>query len=343
MTLGTLDFPQRRITGVRTLIRKVPMRSRSLTALAALALGVATIAVPATSASARPMAGLDSTDAECVTHDPAGRATPGSAKDTNELTPEQARANEAVLARAMAAKGLTRNSRGEVVDAVTGAAAFQPVNITVYFNVITDGTKGNVSGLVANQMSVLNSAYATAGFTFTLAAGYPKVTVNSRWYSNLRSGSKAERDMKAALRRGTMADLNIYTASLGGGLLGWATFPKQTYDSYDGVVLLDRSLPKGGAANYQEGDTATHEVGHWLNVYHTFQGGCTGNGDYVSDTAPEASPAYQCPTGRDTCVGGGPDPITNFMDYTYDSCMNTFSDGQRTRMQTAWTTFRAGK
>ena len=78
------------------------MRSRSLTALAALALGLATIAVPATSASARPMAGLDSADAECVTHDTAGRATPG-AKDTNELTPEQARANEAGLSRALAA------------------------------------------------------------------------------------------------------------------------------------------------------------------------------------------------------------------------------------------------
>ena len=317
------------------------MRSRSLTALAALALGVATIAVPATSASARPMAGLDSADAECVTHETAGRATPG-AKDTNELTPEQARVNEAALARAMAARGLTKNARGQVIDATTGAAAFTNATINVYFHVITDGTNGKLTTTDINsQLSVLQKAYAGSGLSFVLAG--TDTTVNSRWYTNLRSGSKNEKDMKRALRKGSMDDLNIYTARLGGDLLGWATFPKSTYDSYDGVVLLDESLPGGSAANYNAGDTATHEVGHWLNLYHTFQGGCTGSGDYVSDTAPEASPAYGCPTGRDTCVGGGTDPITNFMDYTYDSCMNTFTAGQTARMQTAWTTYRAGK
>ncbi len=317
------------------------MPSRPMTVLAALAVGVAAIAVPATSASARPMAGVDAVGTVCVTHESSGRGTPG-AKDTNELTADQVRANEAALSRAMAAKGLTRNASGQVVTEATGLAAFSATSINVYFHVITDGTSGKLTATqIDNQISVLNSAYSGSGFSFRLVG--TDTTVNSRWYSGLRSGSKQEKDMKLLLRKGKMADLNIYSAKLGGGLLGWATFPKSSYDYYDGVVVLDASLPGGAATNYNQGDTATHEIGHWLNLYHTFQGGCTGNGDYVADTAPEASAAYQCPTGRDTCAGNGLDPITNFMDYTYDKCMNTFSAGQIARMQTAWTTYRLGK
>ena len=81
---------------------------------------------------------------------------------------------------------------------------------------------------------MLNSAYAASGFAFTLAG--TDTTVNSRWYTACGSGSKSEKDMKTALRKGDMDDLNIYTAKLGGNLLGWATFPKASYDSYDGVV-----------------------------------------------------------------------------------------------------------
>ena len=218
--------------------------------------------------------------------------------------------------------------------------------INVYFHVIRKGAGYSNGGLsdamIADQIRVLNDAYRPWGWQFNLVS--TDRTTNASWFS-MRQGSTAERDAKRALRKGTADDLNIYTAGLTGGLLGWATFPSSyaSDPTYDGVVILWTSLPGGTAAPYNRGDTATHEVGHWMGLYHTFQGGCSASGDFVDDTPAESSPAYGCPTGRNTCSSSGLDPITNFMDYTDDSCMNTFTGGQDTRMDGQFTTYRFGK
>jgi hypothetical protein len=194
---------------------------------------------------------------------------------------------------------------------------------------------------ITNQISVLNAAYASTGFSFTLQGITD--TNNDAWYTT--TGGASETEMKTALRRGGSSTLNMYLNNMGGGLLGWATFPS-SYASrpvMDGVVVLFSSLPGGTAVPYHLGDTATHEVGHWMGLFHTFQGGCTSTGDSVSDTPAEKSPAFGCPTGRNSCSGNrfpGNDPITNFMDYTDDACMNQFTAGQTSRMDAQWTAFR---
>lgn len=215
--------------------------------------------------------------------------------------------------------------------------------INVYFHVITNssGDGSPTSGQINNQINVLNAAYASAGFSFVLAE--VDTHANNSWYTS--TGGSSEAQMKAALRQGTSEDLNIYTNNMGSGLLGWATFPS-SYASNpldDGVVILYSSLPGGSAAPYNEGDTGTHEVGHWLGLYHTFQGGCAGSGDFIDDTPAERSPAYGCPTGRDSCTSRktpGLDPIENFMDYTDDACMDTFTADQGTRMWEQWVAYR---
>jgi hypothetical protein len=242
-------------------------------------------------------------------------------------------------------------SIGQVDDGDLSPAA---VTVPVHFHVITTSTGGaDVSSLVPAQMDVLNVAYAGAGFAFELAS--LEVVPNDAWFFS-EAGSPDEVAMKAALRRGGSESLNVYTTN-GDVYLGWATFPisYQRASSYDGVVLYwatlpgtgfsfpyDPALEPDGEITYDQGDTGTHEVGHWLGLYHTFQGGCANHGDKVSDTAAEAEPQFFC-AARDSCTGKkwpGMDPITNFMDYVDDVCMDEFTADQTYRMQKAWKAFR---
>ncbi len=211
-----------------------------------------------------------------------------------------------------------------------------------YFHVMCDDNGNNCRNTQAEvdaQMAVLNNAFAggTGGTATPFAFNLVQTNfVKKTDWLTISSGSSQETAMKSTLRQGDAATLNIYSTNLDGGLLGWATFPTDYASNplRDGVVILAESVPGGTAAPYNEGDTGTHEVGHWLGLYHTFQSGCQG-GDLVADTAAERSPAYGCPVGRDTCKKGGePDPIYNFMDYTDDSCMFEFTNGQAFRADT---------
>jgi hypothetical protein len=255
---------------------------------------------------------------------------------TREPSDTEKEAIEQNVARARA----ERQGGGTVTPEVTGAV------INVYFHVVNRGTgysNGDISAqMITDQINVLNAAYNKWGYSFNLVS--TDRTTNSTWFTGCYS-STTEMQMKNALRQGSADDLNIYTCAPSGGILGWATFPSSyaSNPKRDGTVLLYSSLPGGTAAPYHLGDTATHEVGHWLGLYHTFQGGCAKTGDYVSDTPAERSAAYGCPAGRDSCSGAGLDPIYNFMDYTDDACMYEFTAGQDARMDQMFTTYRYGK
>jgi len=149
--------------------------------------------------------------------------------------------------------------------------------------------------------------------------------------------------MKEALRVGGVQTLNIYSTD---SPWNWGTFP-WVYPSaplHDGVVLGHRTLPGAGHQYFGTGDIGVHEAGHWLGLYHTHQGECTTNNDYVADTpAMRAGGAQSCPSPRDTCKGKnfpGNDPLNNYMTGMIDSCATQFTSGQSTRMSTMWATWR---
>jgi hypothetical protein len=265
--------------------------------------------------------------------------------------------NRAAPARVFLGRGSTLREPdlGQVANNLPASAQGQAdgnfsATVRVYFHVVTDGTIGRLTRAQINaQMHVLNNTFAggeggaDTGFSFDLA-GVSR-TDNAKWFYAGPGG--AEKDMKKTLHRGGANALNLYSTTAG-PYLGWAylpdilTKPGQAY--LDGIVIDWESMPGTSttyAGRFDQGETATHEAGHWLNLEHTFFGKCTEQGDFVADTPAEKTPTSGCPEGKDTCDAPGLDPIHNYMDYSFDSCYTEFTPGQTQRMRDAWLFFRA--
>jgi len=226
------------------------------------------------------------------------------------------------------------------------------VTIPTYIHVITDGSTGRVTNTqIRRQMDVLNLSFAgfyggaNTGISFELA-GVTR-TDNADWFT--MNDFADEVAAKSALRQGGPNALNIYTGTAAGNL-GFAYYPSilgyqgGKYAILDGAVIHYGSLPGGFIENFNLGFTATHEVGHWFGLAHTFDQGCNGDGDRVDDTPAMLVPTSGCPEGKDTCVKeAGLDPIHNYMDYSDDPCYNQFTPGQATRAQAQYLHYRTGR
>jgi hypothetical protein len=349
--------------------------SRVAVGLAALALAAGPVlsATPADAVVARPgtVVARPSALAGCVTgtakpvgryaHDPATVSTAVQAKVQGQLNAE----TTALKA------GAERTAAREFVQgrvAATVPVLPAQIHVPVVIHIIhgTHKKDRNVSRPAArNLFRILKAGYAgkedptmtPTGVIFRLA----KVTVsrNDSWY-HARPNTRADKQMKRKLHRGKTNMLNIYLNNVeepDGALLGFSRFPWAVarQPKLDGITINVASMPGGKAHGYNLGDTVIHESGHWLGLFHTFQGGCEPPGDGVADTPAEAEPSFKCDKTRDTCptplppgwMQGDPlpapelDPVTNFMDYSYDTCMNHFTPGQRTRMVTAFLRYRA--
>jgi hypothetical protein len=184
----------------------------------------------------------------------------GARCGTKDLTEKEREKEENDIA-----KYLAKNPRGR--------SSLETIKIDVVFNVIhkSNGTEGMLSqGDIDSQINVLNSAFASSGFAFNLReVGFYE---NDDWFT----GCAGNQDFKDSIR-GNSTDgkdvLYIYTC-LPSGLLGYAYLPSSIGNGVplerDGIVLRYSTLPGGSLAPYNEGDTATHEVGHWLGLHHTF-------------------------------------------------------------------------
>lgn len=240
--------------------------------------------------------------------------------------------------------------------------------IPVVVHVITadDGVEGDLSNdLIRSQIAVLNEDFQAfpaspggegvdAGLSFALAtvdpAGRPTDgitrTASSAWFADPKSEV-----FKQFLAWDPNRYLNIYTNDT--EYLGYAYLPQDSAGEWwDGVVVHYQSFGRDSPAfPWDQGRTATHEVGHYLGLFHPFDGdppepscpsprppGCYGDGDLVCDTPPDEAPHSGCPRGAVSC--GFPAPIHNYMEYTVDRCLETFTAEQINRQRCSLSTYR---
>jgi hypothetical protein len=322
-----------------------PVRAAALVAAALVGAGV--LASPASAMTARPSG---ATARPCF--DPAvvgagARGTTARASDHRDISRREQRRIEAKTARILDRKAST--------SATTTANSKGNIPVYVHEMLSTSGA-GNVSATqIAAQIDVLNSTYGGADVNKPAGTTTPNTGVHfflagsNEYRNNTWHADRQSTQYRAQTRQGGKNALNIWLVDF--KYLGIATFPWDYAGSpgIDGIRVQYNSLPRTSSpaagyqaiAHYDLGETATHEAGHWLGLYHTFQGGCTSTNDEVGDTPAQSSSTAGCPAGRDSCALPGLDPIHNYMDYSYDSCYYEFTGGQITRMTSMWNAYRA--
>jgi len=235
----------------------------------------------------------------------------------------------------------------------TGRLVNGQIVIPVVVNVVYNTTAQNLSAAqIQSQIDVLNEDFTNtnadatktpaefAGVQSSFGIRFELAAIN-RKYSNKRSWGTDDA-VKRSSRGGIdptspTTHLNMWVCNLSNGLLGYAQFPGGS-TATDGVVVLfsafgSRNKAAGTyVANYNLGRTATHEVGHWMNLRHIWGDATCGN-DFVGDTPQHNASNGGCPTypHKSTCAGTPNEMTMNYMDYTYDACMYMFTEGQKSR------------
>jgi hypothetical protein len=224
------------------------------------------------------------------------------------------------------------------------------VQIPVVFNVLYRTSAENISlAQLQSQIDVLNkdfnaansdyntannpysSVRANVGISFVLDQVIRKATTKTSWGTNDAMKKSAQGGLNPT---SPTTKLNYWVCTIGGGILGYAQFPGGS-SATDGVVIDSKYTGNTGTATYpfNLGRTATHEVGHWMNLRHIW-GDATCGSDLVSDTPVHNAPNYGVPAvgHRSTCSGTPLEMYMNYMDYTDDRGMYMFSNGQKSRM-----------
>ncbi len=222
------------------------------------------------------------------------------------------------------------------------------VNIPVVVHVIYSNSQQNISDAqIASQIAVLNEDFSASNsdasntpseFAGLVANSEINFTLaNTFRHSDSRTEWGTRDDMKYAYPPVSPSNtLNIWVCNIGGGILGYAQFPGGSA-STDGVVISPQYFGTTGyvSAPFDKGRTATHEVGHYLNLRHIWGDGRCRQDDFVADTPSSDGPNYNCPT-YPTVNCKSNDMTMNYMDYTNDACMYMFSEGQKARMRTVF-------